>query len=120
MMKVLLFSALTLMVAPFSQEGARTILAASICPQNNIPTDPVKQRKLNVLNDEIESLTNLRDYYAAKMARYRNRASSYEFQGSDPEESKKLLSDADKLQGVVEQIEAELARKEQERCALLR
>ena len=80
----------------------------------------MRQRQLKVLNDEIESLINLRDYYVAKMTRLRNRAARLEFQEGNLEEAKQLYIDADRIEGVVKQIESELARLEQQRSKLLK
>lgn len=97
------------------------VFMASISPEPPpvSRTPPGKQKTLEDLNNEIESLANLRDYYSAKVARYRDRATRYEFQGDNLQESKKLSKEADKLEEVVKQIDAEIAILEKKRSAML-
>jgi len=123
MIKVFLISVCSLAVVPFAQEGARYMLTSSISPSSPPAAparSPAKERELNMLSNEIESLTNLRDYYVAKMTRYRNKASRLEFQEMGLDESKELMELADKLEGIVEQIEEEIVRLEQVKESLLK
>ncbi len=80
----------------------------------------VKQKEIAVVDNELESLMNLRDYYTSKVHRYRSRAMRYEFQGDNLEEYKHLSLEADKLDSVIKQIDEEIDRLEKERSALLK
>ena len=119
MIKILMISFLTAMCVPISQEWS-SALAASISSPGKTHTKAFKERELKVLNNELESLVNLKDYYVAKMTRYRNRASRLEFQEGNLEVSKLLALEADKIEGIVKQIEEEIGRLEQLREKLLK
>src|SRR3990167_9250937 len=112
MIKMLLLSVCAFAVVPFAQEGTRHMLAASVPAATKANKQATKDRELNVLSNKIESLANLRDYYVAKMTRYRNKASRLEYQGQNFEESKELADFANKLEGIVDQIDEEIARLE--------
>ena len=114
MIKILLISALASLTTSFSEKAPGYMLISSSTGQK----DPVKERKLKSVHSEIESLANLREYYVAKMTRYRARAARYEFQGANLEVSKELAQLADQIEGIVKQIETELARLEQMRQVL--
>ncbi len=92
------------------------LVGTSVTPKS----DYIKQKEIEVIDNELESLLNLRDYYSSKVARYRNRASRYEFQGENQEESKHLGIEADKLEGVITQIDEEITRLEKERARILK
>jgi hypothetical protein len=79
----------------------------------------ILQKELETIDNQLESLLNLRDYYSSKMMRYRNRATRYEFQGENPSQSKTLTVEADKIQGVISQIDEEIAKLEKEKEELL-
>jgi hypothetical protein len=83
-------------------------------------SDYIKQKEIEIIDTELESLLNLRDYYTGKVARYRHRASRYELQGENLDESKHLGIEADKLDGVITQIDEEITRLEKERAHILK
>jgi len=118
MMKALLIAALALL-APLSQEVPIGVFAVSQGQKER--AELKKQKSATSLQTEIESLANLRDYYVARMTRYRNRAARIEFQeGGDLELAKQLAQHADQLEGVVKQIEMELSRLEKQLEGLLK
>ena len=119
MIKVVLVAMLA--CTGFAKEPS-LFLAASTSPPpvQTSKSDYVKQKELETLNNEIEALVNLRDYYSAKMTRYRNKAARYEFQGDHVEEAKQHASDADKIEGVIRQIDEEIASLEKQRNVLLK
>jgi tRNA C32,U32 (ribose-2'-O)-methylase TrmJ len=122
-MKVLMISLLTIsgFMAEVMHEGSYpSFFAFATAVESSKQSEYTKQKQLEVIDNEIESLMNLRDYYTSRMSRYRNRASRYEFQGDNLEESKHLLSEADKMEGVIKQIDEEINRLEKERNALLK
>ncbi len=122
-MKVLMISLLTIsgFMAEVIHEGSySSFFTFVVADDNSKQSEYTKQKQLEVMDNEIESLMNLRDYYTSKMSRYRNRASRYEFQGDNLEESKHLSSEADKMESVVKQIDEEINRLEKERNSLLK
>jgi hypothetical protein len=84
-----------------------------------VKSEYVKQKEIESIDSQLESLLNLRDYYSNKMTRYRNRATRYELQGENPSESKTLTIEADKIQGVINQIDEEIAKLEKTKEDLL-
>jgi hypothetical protein len=84
-----------------------------------VKNEYVKQKEIESIDSQLESLLNLRDYYSNKMTRYRNRATRYELQGENPSESKSLTIEADKIQGVINQIDEEIAKLEKSKEDLL-
>ena len=102
-MKALLLSALALL-APFSQEAQGPILAASKVAQ---------EKEMVSIQNEIEALINLRDYYTARMMRFRSRAARLEYQkNADPAMARQFNEYAEQLEGIIEQIELEIVRLE--------
>ena len=69
---------------------------------------------------QIESLANLKDYYLAKAARFRNRANRYQFQtgGANYPEAKKLWKEADEYDNIVHRINEELVQLERQKSSV--
>lgn len=114
-MKVLTLSLLAIAsyLIPISKDFSVTPVATS-------QSAYIKQKEIDAIDNELESLMNLRDYYTSKMTRYRNRAARYEFQGDNLEESKHLYEEADKIEAVIKQIDEEIVRLEKERATLMK
>ncbi|MBS0586180.1 MAG: hypothetical protein JSR76_07805 [Verrucomicrobia bacterium] len=72
-------------------------------------SNPKDQKYYNYLVLQIENLTNLRNYYDAKIARLRDRADYYQFQrGEYPLDSQALLDRIDKYQQIIDRINGEI------------
>lgn len=69
---------------------------------------------------QIDSLTNLKDYYMAKATRFRNRANRYQYQngGANYPEAKKLWREADEYDNIVKRINDELEDLEVQKTEL--
>ena len=122
-MKAIIVSLLTLTgLIPLSLSDKATpfALIASVSNGNAAKLPYVKQKEIEVIDIELESLMNLRDYYAGRLQRYKSQAMRYEFQGENLEESKHLSIKANKLDEVIKQIDEEILRLEKERSALLK
>jgi tRNA C32,U32 (ribose-2'-O)-methylase TrmJ len=122
-MKAILISLLTLTgLMPLSlTDKNESYPSNTSISKDSAPKLPyVKQKEIEVIDNELESLMNLRDYYATKMHRYKSRAMRYELQGENLEESKQLTMEADKIDGVIKQIDDEIIRLEKERSLLLK
>jgi hypothetical protein len=81
----------------------------------------IKKQEVEYYNEQIQSLTNLRDYYSAKALRYRNRANHFEYQNG-PEnlvESRKLKKQAEEYEIIVGRIEEELVKLHEKRDLLI-
>jgi hypothetical protein len=119
LMRVLLVSLLALVI-PLSQEVPEVYLASALAPKMRTEKSITEDLIIRYRRHEIESLANLREYYIARMTRYRNRALRIEFQeGGDLELARQLLQHAEQLESIVKQIEMELVRLERELRALL-
>jgi hypothetical protein len=81
----------------------------------------LRQQEIEYYDEQIQALTNLRDYYCAKAVRYRNRANHFEYQnGSDSiKESKKLKAQAEEYETIVSRIEEELVKLQEKRETLV-
>lgn len=80
------------------------------------------ERELLLVDEQIESLTNLRNYYASKAARYRDRADRYTIRGGkeNQELAKDLSVEADQYKNIVEHLDKELSKLENQREAILK
>ncbi|MBM3193675.1 MAG: hypothetical protein FJZ59_05535 [Chlamydiae bacterium] len=122
-MKALMISLFTIsgfLAGVIHEESYPSFFALVGANEASKQNDYTKQKQIEVLDSKIESLTNLRDYYTSKITRYRNRASTYEFQGDNLEESKHLFAEANKMESVVKQIDEEISYIESERNSLLK
>lgn len=104
----------------FQQENYPSFFAFVQAGESSNENEYTKQKHLELLDSKIESLTNLRNHYTSRIARYRNKASIYEFQGDNLEEAKHLNAEANKMESVVKQIDEEIGRVESERNSLLK
>jgi len=80
-----------------------------------------KKEEIEYYNEQIQALTNLRDYYSAKAVRYRNRASHFEYQNGKENvlEAKKLKKEAEEYETIVGHIDQELVKLHEKREVLL-
>jgi hypothetical protein len=81
----------------------------------------LQEQEVAYYDEQIQVLTNLRDYYSAKAVRYRNRANHFEYQnGKDTiTEAKKLKKQAEEYEMIVGRIEEELVRLQEKRDILI-
>lgn len=102
------------LLAIFSTSG---ILAEQITMFGQVHINE-DEDELQYVNKQIESLTNLKNYYGAKSVRFRNRASRLQFQQNLQTEARRLTAQADEYDKIVEKLNAEINRLEQQRDAL--
>lgn len=81
----------------------------------------LKDREVLIIDEQILSLTNLRDYYADKAARLRARGDRYNIRGGKDhqEMAKALLTEADEYNRIVEHLDKELESLEKQREVLV-
>jgi len=93
-----------------------------ICRENDqqmiAVVNAVKQKKVESIKYQINSLENLREYYEGKKLRFQDRASRYQFQ-DNIQSSEKLFREADRLQCVIDEIDSELEVLQQKLKELL-
>ncbi len=90
------------------------------CSQDWHFKNPRDQKAYNYLNLQIQNLTNLRNYYDAKIARLRDKADYYQFQrGQYPLDSQAFLNRIDNYQKIVDRIDNEIAILKEQRRELL-
>lgn len=79
-----------------------------------------EERELLTLDEQIQSLTDLRDYYASKAARYATRADRYKIRGGKEnlELARSLSIEANDYRNIVKHLDIELAKLEKQRSAL--
>ena len=87
---------------------------------NSESVKEAQQNDLNYLNKQIESLSGLRDYYLAKAARLKNRASRYEFQsgGANYPEAQRLFAQAEEYTEISKKIDNEIQILKRQRKVL--
>ncbi len=122
-MKTLLISLLAItgiIPSMFSDAKPSLFLASTLSTENQAKTPYIKQKEIELIDNELESLINLREYYSLKMSRYRTRAMRYELQGDNLDVSKHLFEEADKMESVIKQIDDEMLRLERNLAQILK
>ena len=104
----------------FSDAKPLIFLASTLSPENQAKTPYIKQKEIELIDNELESLINLREYYTLKMSRYRTRAMRYELQGENLDVSKHLFEESDKMENVIKQIDEEMLRLERNLAQILK
>lgn len=78
------------------------------------------EEMISHIDDQIRSMSRLKNYYMAKSVRYRNRATRIRYQ--DPtqmrDESEKLAKQADEYDKIVKKLNMEIAKLESQRRRL--